>query len=79
MSDYQIVIHRASSSWALFNGCDIVKAYTPYSAEEEAKQLAQAELFKLGITEYRVVYPQITSMRMTTRRQKTRPTPDRHG
>jgi hypothetical protein len=60
-------IDRASKSFALFDGFDIVQDFQLYATEEEA--LASARQF-FGSTAFEIAYPRITSMRMTTGRRR---------
>lgn len=68
VTDPIISIDRASKSWACFDGAELLHGFTDYVLETDAVKLAENYFAFRGIVNPRVVYPRITSMRMTTRR-----------
>lgn len=65
----RISIDRQGKSWAVFHNFDCVRDFAPYSSEAVALTTAKLWCRRYSVHEPEVVYPQITSMRITRRKK----------
>lgn len=66
----QISIDRASKSFGLFDGWDLIREFEKYEDEETALAKAKELFAEKTDIQPEVVYPQITSMRITYAKPK---------
>lgn len=62
-----ISIDRASKSWAIFDGLELVHKFTPYDDELDAIGEARRKCEELGDNDSNIVYPRITRMSISTK------------
>jgi hypothetical protein len=65
MKEPSISIDRQAKKWAIFDGFSCVGDFKPYTDEAAALAESKAEVAKLTDKEPEIVYPVITSMRMS--------------
>lgn len=72
MKELEISIDRGASKWAIFESFNCIEGFHPYTDEKQALEAAKKRCAELGCFEPEIVYPKITSIRVSIKLRKAR-------